>query len=160
MNEEMMQLPLQNLQGQSGRRPCPSMVAQIPVFGLYQALLHSIELRHVLFITHLPFTNMIWLADLGQGPILHHAVDHGRDQVLQQKMTPAPGDPTQAKVMLFMPVIFTFMFLNFPSDWSYWLVNNVIPSPGGADAQQEVLTPSSASIPGREQMEAQPKEQL
>ena len=46
---------------------------------------------------------------------------------LQQKMTPAPGDPTQAKVMLFMPVIFTFMFLNFPSGLVvYWLVNNVI----------------------------------
>jgi len=46
---------------------------------------------------------------------------------IQQKMTPAPGDPTQAKIMLLMPVVFTFMFLNFPSGLVvYWLVNNVI----------------------------------
>ena len=46
---------------------------------------------------------------------------------LQQKMTPTPGDPTQAKIMLLMPVIFTFMFINFPSGLVlYWLVNNVL----------------------------------
>ena len=46
---------------------------------------------------------------------------------IQQKMTPSPGDPTQAKMMLFMPIIFTFMFLNFASGLVlYWLLNNVL----------------------------------
>ena len=51
----------------------------------------------------------------------------GGSMFLQQKMTPSTGDPTQAKVMLFMPVIFTFMFLNFASGLVlYWLVNNLL----------------------------------
>ena len=63
MNEEMMQLYKTYKVNPAGG--CLPMVVQIPVFfGLYQALLHSIELRHAAFITHLPFTNMIWLADL------------------------------------------------------------------------------------------------
>jgi YidC/Oxa1 family membrane protein insertase len=46
---------------------------------------------------------------------------------LQQKLTPPAGDPTQAKVMMFMPVVFTFLFLNFPSGLVvYWLCNNVL----------------------------------
>jgi YidC/Oxa1 family membrane protein insertase len=45
----------------------------------------------------------------------------------QQKMTPSTMDPTQAKIMQFLPVIFTFMFLSFPSGLVlYWLVNNVL----------------------------------
>jgi len=56
-------------------------------------------------------------------------------------MSPPPGDPTQAKVMLFMPVIFTFMFLNFPSGLViYWLVNNVL-----SIAQQGLLMKGSAT---------------
>ena len=47
--------------------------------------------------------------------------------LLQQKMTPSTADPAQAKMMMFMPIIFTVMFLNFPSGLViYWLVNNVI----------------------------------
>lgn len=127
MNEEMMQLYKTYKVNPAGG--CLPMVVQIPVFfGLYQALLHSIELRHAAFITHLPFTNMIWLADLSaKDPYYITPLIMGATMFLQQKMTPAPGDPTQAKVMLFMPVIFTFMFLNFPSGLVvYWLVNNVI----------------------------------
>ncbi len=46
---------------------------------------------------------------------------------VQQKMTPATGDPKQAKLMLLMPVVFTVMFLNFPSGLViYWLLNNVL----------------------------------
>jgi YidC/Oxa1 family membrane protein insertase len=42
-------------------------------------------------------------------------------------MTPTPGDPTQAKMMMLMPVFFTFIFINFPSGLVlYWLVNNVL----------------------------------
>jgi YidC/Oxa1 family membrane protein insertase len=52
----------------------------------------------------------------------------GATMFIQQKMTPTAGmDPTQAKMMLFLPVIFTFMFLNFPSGLVlYWLVNNIL----------------------------------
>ncbi|MYL81829.1 membrane protein insertase YidC [Desulfovibrio aerotolerans] len=127
MNEEMMQLYKTYKVNPAGG--CLPMVVQIPVFfGLYQALLHSIELRHAAFITHLPFTNMIWLADLSaKDPFYITPLVMGATMFLQQKMTPAPGDPTQAKVMLLMPVVFTFMFLNFPSGLViYWLVNNVI----------------------------------
>ena len=56
-----------------------------------------------------------------------HDLGLGATMFIQQKMTPAPGDPTQAKIMLLMPVVFTFMFLNFPSGLVvYWLVNNII----------------------------------
>jgi YidC/Oxa1 family membrane protein insertase len=47
--------------------------------------------------------------------------------LLQQKMSPPPGDPTQAKMMMLMPVVFTFIFINFSSGLVlYWLVNNVL----------------------------------
>jgi YidC/Oxa1 family membrane protein insertase len=127
MNAEMMQLYKTYKVNPAGG--CLPMVVQIPVFfGLYQALLHSIELRHAAFIQHLPFTNMIWLADLSaKDPYYITPLIMGATMFLQQKMTPAPGDPTQAKIMLLMPVVFTFMFLNFPSGLVvYWLVNNVI----------------------------------
>jgi len=104
------------------------MLLQIPVFfGLYQALLNAIELRHASFITYLPFTHMIWLADLAaKDPYYITPLIMGGTMFLQQKLTPAPGDPTQAKIMLLMPVIFTFMFLNFPAGLVvYWLCNNV-----------------------------------
>jgi YidC/Oxa1 family membrane protein insertase len=51
----------------------------------------------------------------------------GASMLAQQWMTPAQGDPTQRRMMMFMPLIFTAMFLNFPSGLVlYWLVNNVI----------------------------------
>jgi YidC/Oxa1 family membrane protein insertase len=51
----------------------------------------------------------------------------GVTQFIQQKMTPTMGDPMQAKIMLLMPVVFTFFFLNFPSGLViYWLFNNVL----------------------------------
>ena len=127
MNEEMMQLYKTYKVNPAGG--CLPMLVQIPVFfGLYQALMHSIELRHAAFITYLPFTHMIWLADLSaKDPFYITPLIMGATMFVQQRMTPAPGDPTQAKIMLLMPVIFTFMFLNFPSGLVvYWLVNNVI----------------------------------
>ena len=51
----------------------------------------------------------------------------GATMFLQQKMSPPPGDPAQAKMMMLMPVIFTFIFINFSSGLVlYWLVNNVL----------------------------------
>ena len=100
---------------------CWPMLLQIPVFfALYKALLNSIELRHA------PF--MLWIQDLSEkDPCYITPIIMGATMFLQQKMTPAMGDPNQQKIMMFLPVIFTFMFLNFPSGLVlYWLVNNVL----------------------------------
>ena len=49
----------------------------------------------------------------------------GISMFIQQRLNPAPPDPTQAKIMMFLPVFFTFIFLNFPAGLVlYWLVNN------------------------------------
>jgi YidC/Oxa1 family membrane protein insertase len=108
---------------------CLPMVVQIPVFfGLYKALLGAVELRHAPFIANLPFTDLPWLADLSaKDPYYITPVIMGATMFLQQKMTPSAGDPTQQKIMLLMPVVFTFMFLQFPSGLVvYWLLNNVL----------------------------------
>nr|WP_321255931.1 membrane protein insertase YidC [uncultured Pseudodesulfovibrio sp.] len=108
---------------------CLPMVVQIPVFfGLYKALLGAVELRHAPFIAHLPFTDLPWLADLSaKDPYYITPIIMGASMFLQQKMTPSAGDPTQQKIMLFMPLIFTFMFLQFPSGLVvYWLFNNLL----------------------------------
>ena len=108
---------------------CLPMVLQLPVFiALYNVLGYAIELRHASFIPTLPFTNIVWLADLSaKDPLLITPLIMGATMFLQQKMTPSTGDPTQAKMMMFLPLIFTFMFLNFASGLViYWLVNNVL----------------------------------
>jgi YidC/Oxa1 family membrane protein insertase len=112
---------------------CLPMLLQIPVFfALYKVLLQSIELRHapfMLWITDLSAPDRLWIGIdipyLGGLPILTLLM--GGSMFLQQKMTPTPADPTQAKIMMFLPVIFTFMFLNFASGLVlYWLVNNLL----------------------------------
>ena len=108
---------------------CLPMVLQLPVFiALYNVLGYAIELRHASFIPTLPFTNIVWLADLSaKDPLLITPIIMGATMFLQQKMTPSTGDPAQAKMMMFLPLIFTFMFLNFASGLVvYWLVNNVL----------------------------------
>jgi len=100
---------------------CLPMVVQIPVFfGLYKALLYAIELRHSPFFW--------WIHDLSaKDPYYITPLVMGATMFLQQKMTPTGADPMQAKIMLLMPVVFTFMFLNFPSGLViYWLFNNII----------------------------------
>ena len=127
MNTEIMQLYKTYKVNPAGG--CVPMLLQIPVFfALYQALLGAIELRHAAFITHLPFTDMIWLADLSaKDPYYITPLVMGATMFLQQRMSPPMGDPMQAKIMMFMPVVFTFLFLNFPSGLVvYWLVNNVL----------------------------------
>ena len=108
---------------------CLPMILQIPVFfALYKALLYAIELRHANFITYLPFTHKIWLADLSaKDPYYITPILMGISMVIQQKMTPSTMGPGQSKYMLLMPVFFTFLFLNFPSGLVlYWLVNNLL----------------------------------
>jgi YidC/Oxa1 family membrane protein insertase len=100
---------------------CLPVLIQIPVFfGLYKALMYSIELRHSPFF--------FWIQDLSaKDPYYITPVIMGATQFISQKMTPAMGDPMQQKVMLLMPVIFTFFFLNFPSGLViYWMFNNIL----------------------------------
>ena len=100
---------------------CLPMVVQIPVFfGLYRALMYSIELRHAPFY--------LWITDLSaKDPYYVTPIIMGITMFIQQKMTPTNMDPIQAKMMLALPVVFTFMFLNFPAGLVvYWLVNNVL----------------------------------
>ncbi len=100
---------------------CLPMVVQIPVFfALYKVLLGTIALRHA------PFA--FWLQDLSvKDPYYITPIIMGGTMFLQQKMSPSTMDPAQAKIFMFMPLIFTFMFLNFPSGLVlYWMVNNLL----------------------------------
>ena len=109
---------------------CWPMLLQIPVFfALYRALLNSIELRQA------PF--MLWIQDLSEkDPCYITPIIMGLTMFLQQRMTPSVGDPNQQRIMMFMPLIFTVMFLQFPSGLViYWLVNNVL-----SIGQQYVVT--------------------
>ncbi|MDP3481111.1 MAG: membrane protein insertase YidC [Desulfoprunum sp.] len=112
---------------------CLPMVLQIPVFfALYKVLLQCIELRHapfMLWITDLSAPDRLWiglnLPYLGGIPVLTLLM--GASMFFQQKLSPTTADPAQAKIMMFLPVIFTFMFLNFASGLVlYWFVNNLL----------------------------------
>ncbi len=116
---------------------CLPMVVQLPVFfALYRMLYEAIELRHAPFF--------LWIDDLAAPdrllrfdfsipfmeppygiPVL--TIVMGASMLLQQKMSPPMGDATQAKMMMFMPIIFTVIFINFSSGLVlYWLVNNLL----------------------------------
>jgi YidC/Oxa1 family membrane protein insertase len=132
MNKEIMELYRRHKVNPLGG--CLPMVLQIPVFiGLYSALQNAVELRHAPFIW--------WINDLSapdrlgsmQIPFVEHpgvpvlTLFMGASMFLQQWMTPSAGDPAQQRVMMIMPLMFTFMFVNFPSGLVlYWLVNNVL----------------------------------
>lgn len=109
---------------------CLPMLIQIPIFiSLYWVLLESVELRQAPFI--------FWIHDLSmKDPYFVLPVLMGLSMFLQQKLSPAPADPMQAKVMMFLPVIFTFLFASFPSGLVlYWLTNNLI-----SISQQWIIT--------------------
>jgi YidC/Oxa1 family membrane protein insertase len=107
---------------------CLPMVLQIPIFvGLYNTLSHAIELRHApfaLWIDDLSSPDRLMILGVGI-PVLTLLM--GATMFVQQWLTPQQGDPTQQRMMMFMPLIFTFMFINFPAGLVlYWLVNNVL----------------------------------
>ncbi|HAC81387.1 MAG TPA: hypothetical protein DCG06_13900 [Deltaproteobacteria bacterium] len=107
---------------------CLPMLLQMPVFfGLYQLLQNTIELRHApfaLWITDLAAPERLMIAGYGI-PVLTLLL--GASMFLQQKMTPSAADPTQQKIMMLMPVVFTFMFINFPAGLTlYWLTQNIL----------------------------------
>lgn len=119
LNRELMQLYKTHKVNPMGG--CLPMILQIPVFfALYYTLLGAIELRHAPFI--------LWIKDLSaKDPYYVTPLVMGATMFIQQKMTPTAGDPLQSKIMLLMPVFFTFLFLSFPSGLViYWLVNNIL----------------------------------
>jgi len=115
---------------------CLPMLLQIPVFfALYKILMIAIELRSA------PF--MLWIKDLSAPDTLFGHIPPGFPliggfavgplpivmgitMIIQQKMTPTSMDPAQNKMMMLMPIVFTFLFLNFASGLVlYWLMNNI-----------------------------------
>ncbi|MBQ7456779.1 MAG: membrane protein insertase YidC [Desulfovibrio sp.] len=127
MNKEVM--GLYKTFGVNPASGCVPILVQLPVFfGLYQALLTFIELRHAPFISTLPGTDILWLADLSsKDPLYITPLLMGLTMFIQQRMSPPPADPTQRKIMMFLPIVFTFLFLGFPSGLViYWLVNNIL----------------------------------
>jgi YidC/Oxa1 family membrane protein insertase len=119
MGQEMMALYKKHKVNPMGG--CLPIVIQIPVFfSLYKVLLMSIEMRHAPFI--------FWIHDLSaQDPYYVLPVLMGVSMFVQQKLNPPQADPTMAKMMQFMPLLFTAMFLFFPSGLViYWVVNNVL----------------------------------
>jgi YidC/Oxa1 family membrane protein insertase len=98
---------------------CLPIVVQIPVFiGLYWLLMESVQLRQAPFI--------FWIHDLAQkDPLYVLPLILGATMLLQQKMSPPPADPTQAKMMMLLPIVFTAIFINMPSGLVlYWVINN------------------------------------
>jgi YidC/Oxa1 family membrane protein insertase len=113
------------------------MIVQLPVFfALYRMLYAAIELRHAPFfgwIRDLSAPDRLFSFDVAIPfmeppygiPVL--TIIMGATMLLQQKMSPPMGDPAQAKMMMLMPVVFTFIFINFSSGLVlYWLVNNIL----------------------------------
>ena len=100
---------------------CLPMVVQMPVFiSLYWVLMESIELRHAPFI--------LWIHDLSaMDPYFVLPLVMGISMFIQQRLNPPPPDPMQAKIMQWMPIVFTFFFLFFPAGLVlYWVVNNTL----------------------------------
>jgi YidC/Oxa1 family membrane protein insertase len=119
LNEHMMKLyQEEKINPAAG---CLPILIQLPVFlSLYWVLLESVELRQA------PF--MFWLQDLSsRDPYFVLPVLMGASMLVQQKLNPAPPDPMQAKIMMALPVVFTFFFAFFPSGLVlYWFTNNLL----------------------------------
>ena len=109
---------------------CLPMVVQIPIFyALYLVFSLSVELQNAAFLCFgMLFGVPLWICDLAQhDPTYVLPILMGVSMFVQQKMTPTMGDPRQAQIMLIMPVVFTFMFLNLPSGLVlYWFVSNAL----------------------------------
>jgi YidC/Oxa1 family membrane protein insertase len=136
LNEEQMALFKAHKVNPAGG--CLPMLVQLPVFiALYAVLGNSIELFHA------PFFG--WIQDLStKDPFYVYPVLMGLAMVLQQKMTPSSGvDPAQQKMMMFMPVIFTFMMINLPSGLTlYIFVSTLL-----GVAQQMALRDKKGTVP-------------
>jgi YidC/Oxa1 family membrane protein insertase len=119
LNQEMMALYKAEKVNPLGG--CLPILVQIPVFiALYWVLQGTVEMRNAPWIG--------WITDLSaQDPYYVLPLIMGVSMFVQTKLNPAPPDPIQAKVVLFMPIVFTAMFLFFPAGLVlYWVVNNIL----------------------------------
>ena len=120
---QKMNVELMNLYRERGVNPasgCVPMLLTLPVlFAFYAMLSVAIELRGAPFIG--------WIRDLSaHDPLFVTPILMGITMVVQQKMTPSTADPVQQKMMMFMPIVFTFMFVWAPSGLVlYWTVSNL-----------------------------------
>ncbi len=99
---------------------CLPILMQMPIFlALYWVLVESVELRHAPWI--------LWIQDLSaMDPWFILPLSMGASMFIQQQLNPQPADPMQAKVMKFLPIIFTAFMLFFPAGLVlYWTVNNL-----------------------------------
>ncbi len=128
LSQEMMKLYRQEKVNPLGG--CLPILVQIPVFiALYWVLLESVELRQAPFI--------LWINDLSvRDPYFVLPLLMGATMLVQHKLNPTPPDPIQAKIMMALPIVFTFFFAFFPSGLVlYWFINNLL-----SIAQQWVIT--------------------
>ncbi len=109
---------------------CLPILVQMPVFmALYWVLMESVELRHAPFIGYIKDLSVM-------DPYFILPLIMGVSMFVQQRFNPPPPDPMQAKIMQWMPVMFTFFFLFFPAGLVlYWVVNNTL-----SIAQQYLIT--------------------
>jgi YidC/Oxa1 family membrane protein insertase len=119
MSQELMGLYKKEKVNPAGG--CFPMLLQMPVFlALYWVLLESVEIRHSPWI--------FWIQDLSsKDPYFVLPILMGASMMFMQKLQPMPTDPMQAKVMQFLPIMFTFFFMIFPAGLVlYWTVNNLL----------------------------------
>ena len=119
MNQEVM--ALYRDRGVNPVSGCLPMVLTMPIlFAFYRLLSMAIEMRDAPFVG--------WITDLSvQDPYFVTPIIMGASMVVQQRLNPMQGDPMQARMMMMMPVVFTFMFLWAPSGLVlYWLTSNVV----------------------------------
>lgn len=119
MNKEIMELYRKN--GINPTSGCLPLLLQLPVlWGFYSLLSIAIEIRGQPFF--------LWIKDLSKpDPYYITPILMGISMLWQQKITPSGADPMQQKLMMFMPIFFTFLFLNAQSGLViYWLFNNIL----------------------------------
>ncbi len=143
LNQEMM--ALYKKEGANPLAGCLPIVIQIPVFfALYKVLFVTIEMRHAPFFGWIqdlsapdptsvlnlfgllpwdsPELGLLNVLNLGIWPLLM-----GLSMFIQQRLNPQPADPMQAKIFLFMPIVFTFLLSTFPAGLViYWTWNNTL----------------------------------
>jgi YidC/Oxa1 family membrane protein insertase len=144
LNEEMM--ALYKRVGANPLAGCLPIVIQIPVFfSLYKVLFVTIEMRHAPFYGWIrdlsapdptSFANLFGLIpfDPGSVPVIGHflligawPLIMGLTMFMQQKLNPQPADPVQAKMFMFLPIVFTYMLSSFPAGLViYWAWNNTL----------------------------------
>lgn len=137
LNQEMMEL--YKKEGANPLGGCLPMLLQMPIFiALFNALRNAWELHGA------PW--MFWIKDLSaKDPYYVLPIVMGGLMFVQNRLNPPSADPTQQQMMTFMPVIFTVMFMNFPSGLVlYWLTNSLV-----STAQQLALKPYLERGPAR-----------